>query len=229
MKMCTRCSTTKPLDDFAINQCARDGRSSWCRACFAARYRERRAELRPCGVEGCDRWAQGSFCGMHYTRLRRTGEFGAPEPILRMSREGFCSVTGCGRPIRAVGYCTMHYHRLQKDDVAALANPAPLRPVHDASCVSPCTYTYVSVGDERNRAEHRVVVEQALGRQLRPQETVHHINGLRCDNRLENLERWDSSHPAGQRVQDKVAWAIELLELYAPEELSRNTLLAVAS
>jgi len=64
------------------------------------------------------------------------------------------------------------------------------------------------------KREHVWVMEQHLGRALLPEESVHHINGVRHDNRLENLELWSSSHPAGQRVSDKVAWAREILALY---------------
>lgn len=59
--------------------------------------------------------------------------------------------------------------------------------------------------------EHRLVVARDIDRPLYAHENVHHINGDRLDNRLENLELWSSSQPSGQRVSDKIAWAIEFL------------------
>ena len=61
-------------------------------------------------------------------------------------------------------------------------------------------------------------MEDYLGRPLLPEENVHHINGVRHDNRIENLELWNTVQPSGQRVEDKLAWAWHIIELYGAQE-----------
>ncbi len=64
------------------------------------------------------------------------------------------------------------------------------------------------------RSQHRMVMETILGRKLLKGENVHHKNGHRGDNRPENLELWVTFQPSGQRPEDLVAYAMEILKRY---------------
>ncbi len=140
-------------------------------------------------------------------------------PSERFSLSGLCRFDGCPCPRVARGYCSGHYQQMRKGQ--------PLHKLRDdsgrgAGYVDPRSgYRYVSLGVRGKVLEHRAVMERQLGRPLRRDETVHHVNGNRLDNRIKNLELWASRHPKGQRVEDHVAEAVEVLRLYASHLLAR--------
>jgi hypothetical protein len=60
-------------------------------------------------------------------------------------------------------------------------------------------------------------MSQVPGRPLRRDESVHHLNNIKHDNRPENLQLWHTHQPKGAGVENMVRWARWFLEQYGEE------------
>lgn len=172
--------------------------------------------MEKCSIDGCGRTLFCSgLCRSHYRR--KDGDTNSP---IRVNKhEGSCRVDQCPENARLKGFCQNHYRQFSRGSVPRMKYPKDLKIKNAAG--------YIILGSNhrdnptgKKVYEHRVVMEKILGRPLLAHENVHHKNGVRDDNRPENLELWSKSQPPGQRVSDKVAWAKEILELYDGKKFS---------
>jgi hypothetical protein len=108
----------------------------------------------------------------------------------------------------------------RKENNIDLSIPKRYKAPNGSGHKEPHGYVYINKmrhpnAQKRGRIyEHTFVMSQHLGRPLSKNETVHHKNGIRDDNRIENLELWHKGQPAGQRVEDKIKWCKEFLSEY---------------
>lgn len=150
-------------------------------------------------IQGVDRFDEGKSwcrrCVTVHAANRRKGRTCAEcaAPITNESKSGLCfrcwsiarRSTTVRRYINAQGYAMLSGHR-----------------------------GHPKANHKGHILEHVKVMCEMLGRPLVPGENVHHKNGVKDDNRPENLELWVKSQPAGQRVSDLLAWAHEIIGRY---------------
>ena len=168
-----------------------------------------------CSFEPCIRKVYAKeLCQSHY-KMNLRGEPLRPLKPREGARLATCTFDGCEKPHKGNNYCSGHNYQLKKHGkVWPIKYNKPgewgewyLREGYRIRSRS-------VNGVRQEQREHRYLMELKLGRKLLPEENVHHKNGVRSDNRMENLELWTTSQPSGQRVEDKIEWAKEILQKY---------------
>lgn len=120
-----------------------------------------------------------------------------------------CRETDCGKRVASHGWCASHWKRWSQ---RGTLEPF-VRNRHDYVDSTGYVKRYVD-GHRQGQYVHRLVMAEVLGRPLGPSESVHHKNGIKTDNRPENLELWVAWQPKGARVEDLVAFAREVIRRY---------------
>lgn len=160
-----------------------------CGTVFQEKFAEQRYCSAPCGyaAQKVDREVKCQWCAKVFERPHG-------------QERAFCSRS-----------CTMHAR-----NAGQVANYAPLQPKTKSDGFYATTAGYKARRVEGTQVmQHRLVMEKVLGRTLEKHERVHHKNGVRDDNRPENLELWTTKHkdPAGVRQIDHVRFLLSQLSV----------------
>ncbi len=146
-----------------------------------------------------------------------------PSTKAQLAARPTCTFAGCTRRQRSLkqGLCQPHTRQVARGEELR-----PLRQPNGSTWRTAAGYVKLSapghpnaVGAAGQILAHRLVMANHLGRPLLPGETVHHKDGDRSNNAIENLELWGSYHGPGQRHADHLAYCVGFVREHAPHLL----------
>lgn len=156
------------------------------------------------------------LCPAHYQRQRKGIDI--EMPLQGQFKNEICAVNECEKPRFCYQFCKNHYRKYKIFGNELDGKEKGKYAKNKRFTKHGYVYWYDPESIHANSHgcvyEHRHVMGESIGRVLYDHENVHHLNGDRSDNRIENLELWSKSQPPGQRVEDKLKWAHEIINLY---------------
>lgn len=155
------------------------------------------------------------LCSPHYHKWYKYGD---PDVSVYFKRDGCCSVDGCENDVQGRGLCSKHRQRdLIYGDTGVNYRSNPVGAKKERNGYVEITLSkddpfYCMTRKHGNSApEHRIVMARHLGRPLTRNESVHHIDGNRKNNKLSNLQLRKRYHGPGQRYQCNDCGSIDVV------------------
>ena len=160
MKTCPKCGRTLPESEFALDKSKKDGLSSVCRDCMFEYYKKKRPQARQMGRRK-ELPTRDVLQTLYIDDGHTIGDIAGTYNV---------SHTTILKLMRRYGI---------KANAIRWANGRQPHQNHG--------YIYVPISNGKSRPMHDIVAEKMIGRPLCKGECVHHINGVKDDNRPENL------------------------------------------
>jgi HNH endonuclease len=215
MKTCTHCKQEKQFDDFRKDKHQKDGHTFRCKECLKNIYTSNNFPRKETGSKPC----------MHCKEIKQYSDFSRN----KANSDGlmiWCKPCASKKQKEYRLKNPENWERQRQKnfvkwrETIGVDSSIKIRKKSGEGYINRQGYLSYKIKDHpcadkngRVQASHLVIYKNT-GKILKKGESVHHKNGMRLDNRLENLEIWSTSQPAGQRVEDKIEWCIDFLSEY---------------